>query len=367
MTAGLILGQGFLAAVTGGGADLNRLFAADNRLVIPVAASLVVTNTQYVAGGLVLKSPGWDCFAPTFVWSGAYGTPGGLVALGNDTLLEGVIIEINDVKTPLKFGGSTSGIVPNNGFLKNDADDTIIIPANTFFRLLWCDKLNVGENRATTGPIMLASSEWRTASGRGEFYGQSATSQLSAIQINTNSNISTPGSQSAASPPIAMVAKRSPSITAQDGVLLVGDSIAWGTGQYSSPYAVTPADLGAVGYPSVALASDTGGRRYRINFAIPGTRCSDLLLGGGSEGGSGSVGFSLRNAILQALGMPFHKIYSEMGGNSFNNGSAATIGALLQSAIWRNISPPTIPARQSQRLWLRLRMMWIRLPATIQT
>jgi hypothetical protein len=243
-------------------------------------------------------SPPYDIVCPRLVFAGIYcdATVNYEHPLGNDVLFQGVVIEISGTRYPLTVGGSSSFTVTNGSWAITD-ENSIVIPANTRYRIGVATNVASGQYRLTPS---------KSNATEGDGYKTGSTDVSSYLTSGTLSA----GTGTFQVAPVMQVARGWLKAGKPPVPLVMGDSIGWGKNE-DLLWNEVPM---IVGFINRALNDNVSSTRYPYcNLSVPSATFYD------------ATKFSVRGAILSYLDYPFTSIISEMGINA-SNGAAAVTG-----------------------------------------
>lgn len=243
-------------------------------------------------------SPPYDIVCPRLVFAGIYCNATGNYEqpLGNDVLFQGVVIEIAGTRYPLTVGGSSSFTVTNGSWAITD-ENTIVIPANTRYRIGVATNVAAGQYRLTPS---------KSNATEGDAYKTGTTDVSSYL---TSGTLST-GTGTFQVAPVMQVARGWLKAGKPPVPLVMGDSIGWGKNE-DMLWNEVPMICGFI---NRALNDNASSTRYPYcNLCVPSANFYD------------GTKFSVRGAILAALNYPFTSIISEMGINASNGAQAVTL------------------------------------------
>ncbi len=271
-----------------------------------LAAATTADNTCMVTA-IVAEGHPWPSTGPSFCFHNFYrssATAAENVSPSSYTY-ENVYIELPDgTRKQVFFGGSpTLSFTGGTGkFAWNDVDASIVIPANTSYRVVYSIVAPVGAQLPTKGKPVVPASQYSTPQG-GDVFATGPSSFATSVASGALPGTLPAGTFMVGAPCLATLTGVN---DGRDVALFTGDSL----GRYHPMYAGYSARgmRGNFGY-GYALADPTNGRIPYGCLTVSSTGPINLS----------ATAFAARKAMLAAKGYPFTKILNEMGGNGFRS------------------------------------------------
>lgn len=277
---------------------LSPTMFASNRTQFPAGVGVIGTvGSLWQADKVTFQAPDdWDVVGPVVVWPGFYCQRGASTdenQLTNNLQIRNASLFINGVFVKMLTFNGQAGITLTPGgtpYAICDRDPTITIPRGSSYSIVTQTVVAAGEYRLTS-----------YYAGPNDGSAISGSSNRDAY-VNGTTAFATPSPGVSMYGPCAIVgtgwtAGKKPV------PLIFGDSIGFGKNDDNAFLS----NEQVFGYINRAMIDTSGPGRYCYgNFCVPGTRLDGLS----------DARFGYRKAILQALGMPFTCIYSEMGINT---------------------------------------------------
>ncbi|MGN7161311.1 hypothetical protein [Sphingomonas sp. SAFR-052] len=271
-----------------------------------LSAATTADNTCMVTA-IVMEGHPWVSTGPSFCFHNYYRSSSTAAenVSPSSYSYENVYIELPDgTRKQVFFGGSPSlSFTGGTGkFAWNDVDPSIVIPANTSYRVVYSISAPVGSQLLAKGKPVVPASQHSTPQGGDVFATGSASFADSVASGNLPATLP-PGTFIMGAPCLATLTGVN---DGRDVALVTWDSL----GRYHMMYAGYAAGnmRGNFGY-GYALADPTNGR---IPYGCLSVSSSGPL-------NLSASGFAARKAMLAAKGYPFNKILNGMGGNSLRS------------------------------------------------